>query len=271
MLCTATQALYILLETSQRGQPSKGGRVLPFALTAFLCLVSGIYIIWQDPVFHQVAYAAILLSAVGRVTYLLHHRLRQTPFEFQRNLLVKGLCRLGVFFFALAFIIWNLDNLLCNRLQPYKDAWGLPLAYLLEGQSALSRHCLLGLTRIKRPLASLYRHRGHPAGLRLPHPRFVLEGRCGGVSNALVLWHPLDRTDAGQGSLTPACERVALDDLRCSHPIINCIAHGRRSVHGIFGETLPARRRASELSSLSQAPRSVATCAPRANPPGEYS
>jgi dihydroceramidase len=109
MLATVTQCLYILLETSKRGQPDKGGYWLPLLLTLMVSSITAVYIHFQDPVFHQIAYAAILLASVGRMEWLLRTRLDQTPFEFKRNLDIRGQCRLGCFLFATAFLIWNCE------------------------------------------------------------------------------------------------------------------------------------------------------------------
>lgn len=83
-----------------------------------------------NPIYHQIAFAAILFSCVGR-NIILWTRL---PADHESRPGVKKTFSWGVVTFAMAFVIWNIDNICCDQLRTartYLGLWG----FLLEGES----------------------------------------------------------------------------------------------------------------------------------------
>ncbi|EPQ26764.1 uncharacterized protein PFL1_05743 [Pseudozyma flocculosa PF-1] len=145
MIYTSALLTYAVLETS----PGYRSRTFPILLALFLlALVSSItwtYLHNQDPVFHQVAFATLLLSSTFREWYLLHHpssplsssssSSSSSPLINQRKREITSLNAKGAIIFALGFVIWNIDNLFCAQLTAWRHAIGYPAAWALQGHA----------------------------------------------------------------------------------------------------------------------------------------
>ncbi|CAL8305597.1 unnamed protein product [Gadus morhua 'NCC'] len=76
-------------------------------LSIFSVSVSVVYLQWKEPVFHQVMYGALVAALVIRSIFIVtwvYPRLRSLSY-----------ISLGVF--LLGFLLWNIDNLLCDSLR----------------------------------------------------------------------------------------------------------------------------------------------------------
>ena len=88
----------------------------------------------RNPAFHQITFGIVMLTTGARTVYVLRYmpeaNARIPPQA--RSDIVK-LFGSGAVLFALGFILWNLDNIFCNRVTEWKHQLGWPLAFLLEG------------------------------------------------------------------------------------------------------------------------------------------
>lgn len=90
----------------------------PRAQVAFLHVALTDSISLPNPVYHQVAFATIMLLSIARAAFLL----RQLPQE-RRSKLARTLT-IGVLVFVSGFGIWNLDNYFCTRLRATREWLG---------------------------------------------------------------------------------------------------------------------------------------------------
>ncbi|ORX40203.1 ceramidase [Kockovaella imperatae] len=100
----------------------------PLLVIAWCLFVTFSYIYLPNPIYHQVAFAFILLSAVTRNAVLLRRIPSTHP---SRKLIGKTLLK-GSLIFAIGFGIWNLDNIFCSEFRSTRDAL-YPYAIWLDG------------------------------------------------------------------------------------------------------------------------------------------
>merc|ERR1712000_674608 len=109
---------------------------------ALLCLSGTItfhYHTTKDPVFHQVAYAALTATVVFRSIWVMETQLRPAlatrNSDRARHILqtMWTMVATGLLVFVGGFMIWNLDNAFCTEIRRLRRAVGLPWAILLEG------------------------------------------------------------------------------------------------------------------------------------------
>jgi hypothetical protein len=89
--------------------------------------------VYRNPVYHQVVFATIVLSAAARVTYLLKWSDRTVDIPDKTKATIGKVFSSGAALFAFGFLIWNLDNVYCDTLTHWKVSIGWPCAFLLEG------------------------------------------------------------------------------------------------------------------------------------------
>ncbi|KAG7099656.1 hypothetical protein E1B28_001482 [Marasmius oreades] len=122
---------------------SKGMRTGPSVLLLFNVLFAWSYYLYRNPVYHQTVFASLVLFLTYRMVYLTQwspysSRIPSDKFVDTRRFYVQS-----AVIWALAFLIWNLDNVFCDRITGWKIALGWPIAFLLEGHSWW--HFLTGL------------------------------------------------------------------------------------------------------------------------------
>ncbi|KAI8333860.1 ceramidase [Chlamydoabsidia padenii] len=88
----------------------KFGLPLVLFLMGYSAFVTYSYLIINDPVFHQVAYAILVITIVFRSIYLVKHLPRSTS---EQPKLVR-LLKLAAAGFILSFVVWNIDNQFCS-------------------------------------------------------------------------------------------------------------------------------------------------------------
>ncbi|KAI8047593.1 ceramidase-domain-containing protein [Gilbertella persicaria] len=87
---------------------------IPTALTLYSAIVTWSYLIINNPVFHQLCYAILILGIVYRST-LLYYKIPETiTYERPR---MQSLLWLSASGFIIAFILWNIDNEFCGQLR----------------------------------------------------------------------------------------------------------------------------------------------------------
>ncbi|KAI8081392.1 ceramidase [Halteromyces radiatus] len=97
---------------------AKYGISLVLFLMGYSAFVTYSYLIINDPVFHQVAYALLVITIVFRSVYIVRH-LDRTTYQYEHPRLVR-LLKLAAAGFILAFGIWNVDNQFCSYLRHFR-------------------------------------------------------------------------------------------------------------------------------------------------------
>ncbi|PON21046.1 alkaline phytoceramidase [Trichoderma gamsii] len=99
------------------------------------------YYLTKDPIFHQVAYAALTATVVFRSIWVMESQVRpvlhaQDPKRASKLLnTMWAMVATGLAVFVGGFLIWNLDNFFCSQVRRWRHAVGLPWAILLEGHA----------------------------------------------------------------------------------------------------------------------------------------
>ena len=150
MIYSSCQALYcILVEGKPTG--SKKDKAICMALPV---LITVVYLAYPNPVFHQVAFAALHLFMAYRVYFLLK-RLppkQQLTNGEKANTLRRDADRLlveGVGLTVLAFAIWNMDNVFCDGITSWRKDERVPywLGVLSQGHAWWHILSALGINR----------------------------------------------------------------------------------------------------------------------------
>jgi dihydroceramidase len=135
MIFVASYACFILFDTKDGFGPlSRRSLTLVTALINFNILFVWSYIIYRNPVYHQVLFSMLMLITIIRIRHLLRSDAsRRLPEEVKSSIATTFAAGTGLF--ALGFLIWNLDNIFCTALTRQKVVVGWPVAFLLEGHA----------------------------------------------------------------------------------------------------------------------------------------
>ncbi|KAF5385401.1 hypothetical protein D9615_001244 [Tricholomella constricta] len=136
MIYVGSMGLWFLFD-DQPGFGVKTARtkLLITLLVIFDVLFTWSYMVYRNPVYHQVVFATIVLTSAARVTYLLKWSERTLDIPDKTKATIGKLFSRGAAMFAFGFLIWNLDNIFCDTLTHWKVSIGWPRAFLLEGHS----------------------------------------------------------------------------------------------------------------------------------------
>ncbi|KAF8921976.1 ceramidase [Mucidula mucida] len=93
------------------------------------------YILYRNPIYHQVVFGAIVLGSAIRIAYLLKWSEIRTKIPDEKKAQIANIYTMGAAIFVLGFLVWNLDNIFCDLLTVWKTSLGWPAAFLLEGHS----------------------------------------------------------------------------------------------------------------------------------------
>nr|ODN91694.1 dihydroceramidase [Cryptococcus depauperatus CBS 7841] len=150
MIYVVSYAAYLAVDTLPGFKP-RFGLLGPLVLVAWNVFVTVSYICLPNPVYHQAAFAVILITAILRTGALLLELPKGYPArETTGRLLVRG-----VTIFALGFVIWNIDNVFCEQLKSIRSFVG-PLGVLVEGHAFW--HYMTGYGSFLLFTASTYLH-----------------------------------------------------------------------------------------------------------------
>ncbi|XP_018586995.1 alkaline ceramidase 3-like [Scleropages formosus] len=97
--------VYCLLECFKR--ENSINYIMITILLGFSVAVTVVYLLWTEPVFHQVMYGVLVFCLVLRSMYVVTW---VYPW-------LRPLCYTSLGVFLLGFILWNVDNLLCDTLR----------------------------------------------------------------------------------------------------------------------------------------------------------
>lgn len=127
MIYLVTYAGYLCIDTLPSFKP-RFGIWGPLAVLAFNIFVTISYAYLPNPIYHQIAFAAILISSVGRLLYLTHC----LPASSSKHKLINTFLK-GIAIFAGGFGIWNIDNIFCDQLRTIRDFLGPVLGMVVQG------------------------------------------------------------------------------------------------------------------------------------------
>ncbi|KAI9476937.1 alkaline ceramidase 3-like protein [Coemansia mojavensis] len=126
MLYLCGLALYSLLEINT---DIVHGIKVPILLGLFQISVTLIYLFWiQNPVFHQVAFAIMVLGSI----YLAFRRLNELQISKETRRTMSRLHIVGQLGMWGGFLVWNIDNIFCHQLRSYRSYLGMPLDGILQ-------------------------------------------------------------------------------------------------------------------------------------------
>ena len=105
------------------------GYKLPFALVIYSAIVTYAYLIINDPVFHQISYAILVITVVYRSVVLYNKIPATKTYERPR---VSALLWMSAFGFIISFILWNIDNQFCTSLRAWRHTVSFPVGTVSE-------------------------------------------------------------------------------------------------------------------------------------------
>ena len=117
MIYAATQSLYCAVA---QGKPTTF--TLKLGCTFIPLFITVTYLLFPNPIYHQAAYAAIVLFTTWKQYTLGKTLPRQSSLEKDALYILKS----GVVFVVAAFTIWNLDNLFCEGITAWRA--GVPVS-----------------------------------------------------------------------------------------------------------------------------------------------
>lgn len=127
MIYVVSFTAYMSLDTLPGFKP-RFGLWGPLVLIAWDVFVTVSYLYLPNPIYHEVAFAFILLTSVGRLVYLIH----RIPAKHPGRQKITRTMLWGIVTFAGAFVLWNIDNIYCEQLRQGREYLG-PFGFLLEG------------------------------------------------------------------------------------------------------------------------------------------
>ncbi|KJR85332.1 dihydroceramidase [Sporothrix schenckii 1099-18] len=135
--------------TFSYGKSPTVSKLIGLGLFSLGLLITVVYHVTKEPVFHQVSFACLTIAVVFRSMYDMEKTLRpalkiRSP-ERESGLMRQmwKMCLSGIALFLVGFFIWNMDNIFCLYLRSWRDILLLPWAVVLEGHAWW--HILTGL------------------------------------------------------------------------------------------------------------------------------
>lgn len=136
MIWTSSALTWALLDQTLLYGCRVNKLILPTFIFGVVAWITVTYVLNDDPVFHQVAYASIMVVAILHAIYILTHRkapLNTSDSARRARSDARQLELYGTVLFLVGFGIWNIDNIFCAHLRAARDVVGYPWAVLLEG------------------------------------------------------------------------------------------------------------------------------------------
>ncbi|KAH9456761.1 hypothetical protein MJO28_006829 [Puccinia striiformis f. sp. tritici] len=136
MIFAGAMSAYVTFDTGSPNLPrSRFVRCLPSLLIIYSFGVTAIYLWYPNPVFHQTAFAAISLITTSRSVYISLSAPERTYREKKNKSDGIRYSLGGTIMFIIGFLIWNIDNLYCDRISQLKEYLGTPWSFIIEGHA----------------------------------------------------------------------------------------------------------------------------------------
>jgi dihydroceramidase len=114
--------IYALIEVD--GSKNQHNVKLSLSLFIYCLIVTVVYLTINEPVFHECAYALMVLTMVFYSLRIIRN------YAHSLHLFILSIALYGT-----GFIIWNLDNIFCDKIRSARSEVGYPLKPLLQGHS----------------------------------------------------------------------------------------------------------------------------------------
>ncbi|KAG0140899.1 hypothetical protein CROQUDRAFT_718434 [Cronartium quercuum f. sp. fusiforme G11] len=135
MTYATTLIVYVAFDQSKcqlRRTRSIYNYVMKIFLVINALVVTIVYLVYPNPVFHHTSFGMITILGITRMVYSIK-KLKIKNLTEQKICHDLKLCgRMGFSVFLFAFMLWNIDNWLCDRLAKWKQVLGFPGSLLLE-------------------------------------------------------------------------------------------------------------------------------------------
>jgi dihydroceramidase len=106
-----TTCLFIYNQAMIKEGPGKHNLRLMGCLAGYAILFTAIYSVWSNPLVMEYMYAFVIFILLGQSTWLLYQ---------ESNPACLRVFIIGTSLYALAFLIWNIDNHFCSSLQEFR-------------------------------------------------------------------------------------------------------------------------------------------------------
>lgn len=117
MIFAVSQELYCV--TAAGGSTTRSFKLINMSISI---IISTIYLIWPNIIFHQVCYFCLQISTY----YLLYYMLQELPLDIPAPARLRreatSLIQSGFALTALAFAIWNVDNIFCDDITRWRES-----------------------------------------------------------------------------------------------------------------------------------------------------
>ncbi|KJA28533.1 hypothetical protein HYPSUDRAFT_177683 [Hypholoma sublateritium FD-334 SS-4] len=144
MIYVGSMSLFLLFDNKPGfGINNSRSQLLLVLLALFDVLFTWSYMIYRNPVYHQLVFGILVITTVIRVMYILKYTDAAERIPPKKKADIANFFTTGAIMFAVGFGVWNLDNIFCGHLTNWKLSLGWPWAFLLEGHSWW--HVLTGL------------------------------------------------------------------------------------------------------------------------------
>ncbi|ODQ64187.1 alkaline ceramidase [Nadsonia fulvescens var. elongata DSM 6958] len=113
------------------GKTRRGSIMVGIQVTVAAAVITAVYLYFQDPTIHQVAYAVLnVLIIIQSYILTTRHVLNQTVMKEMKQIMF-----LGVATFLVGYMLWNLDIHFCGMWRRLRRMVGMPYGFLLEGHA----------------------------------------------------------------------------------------------------------------------------------------
>lgn len=126
MIYSVCVQYWLIFSTFKAKQES---RKIAIQVSVFALIITVLYLYYQEPIFHQAAYALLNFVTIWK-SYTLVEKHIADP---QIKRMLKKLQFTGFGIFLLGYFVWNLDIHLCSTWRALRHLVGMPYGFLLEG------------------------------------------------------------------------------------------------------------------------------------------
>ncbi|ELT92776.1 hypothetical protein CAPTEDRAFT_214376 [Capitella teleta] len=117
-------AFLIYSLASMDNAPGKINAPLGIGLFLYSLIVTLVYIMVKDPIFHEAAYGLMVVTMIA------------LSVRIMRNHDSSWWCFMAALsLYTIGFIIWNLDNHFCHHFRSARESMGYPLKPLMQGHA----------------------------------------------------------------------------------------------------------------------------------------
>eukprot|EP00088_Acartia_fossae_P008315 TRINITY_DN13963_c0_g1_i1.p1 TRINITY_DN13963_c0_g1~~TRINITY_DN13963_c0_g1_i1.p1 ORF type:complete len:265 (-),score=4.86 TRINITY_DN13963_c0_g1_i1:257-1051(-) len=121
MIYTTCMFIYALAVVKEGPGKQRKGVIAGLILYAIAFTV--IYAVHSNPLIHEVMYGILVFFLIFQAFYLMYHETNSTS---------NKLAFVGVMMYAIAFLLWNIDNNFCHHLKKFRGGVSYPVGVLSE-------------------------------------------------------------------------------------------------------------------------------------------